>query len=298
MNANSPLDSIKARGYARPDLLVSTAWVAEHMNDPGIRVLESDEDILLYDMGHIPAALKIDWTGDLNHPVTRDYITAQQFANLMGKLGITPDTTVVFYGDKSNWWAAYALWVFQLFGHNNVKLMDGGRDKWKAENRPMVTEIRKVETTKYPVPRRDDAVIRAFARDVMRHLDAKGKLIDVRSPDEFTGKKLHMPEYPQEGALRGGHIPSAANVPWKRAVNDDGTFKSAAELRAIYQGECNLKQNDDVVVYCRIGERSSLTWFVLTYLLGFDKVRNYDGSWTEWGNMVGAPIENPSARED
>jgi thiosulfate/3-mercaptopyruvate sulfurtransferase len=284
--------SIEARGYAHPEALVTTQWVAEHLNDPSIRILESNEDVLLYDTGHIPGALKLDWHADLNDPVERDYLEPEQFARLASRLGITPETTVIFYGDKNNWWATYALWVFRLFGHDKVKVMDGGRKKWVDEGRELTTQVPSVQPSNYPVPQRDDSKIRAFREDVLRHLEVGGKLVDVRSPDEYKGLKLHMPEYPQEGALRGGHIPTAKNVPWARAVNPDtGEFKSAEELRAIYENEIGLNKSDDVIAYCRIGERSSHTWFVLTYLLGYDKVRNYDGSWTEWGNLVRAPIE-------
>jgi thiosulfate/3-mercaptopyruvate sulfurtransferase len=223
--------------------------------------------------------------------VLRDYVGREQFQGLLRRLGIDDDTTVVFYGDRNNWWATYALWVFELFGFTEGKILDGGRAKWEAEGREMTTEVRAVAPSRYEAPERDDQRIRAFMPDVRRHVKAGGKLIDVRSTDEFTGKKLHMPDYPQEGALRGGHIPGARSVPWARAANADGTFKSASELRAIYEGEAGLRKGDDVVAYCRIGERSSHTWFVLTYLLGYDKVRNYDGSWTEWGNAVRAPIE-------
>jgi thiosulfate/3-mercaptopyruvate sulfurtransferase len=284
--------SLESRGYARPEALVTTQWVADHLNDPNVRILESNEDVLLYDTGHIPGAQKLDWHADLNDPLERDYLEPAQFAELVGRLGITPETTVVFYGDKNNWWATYALWVFRLFGHDNVKVMDGGRKKWEDEARPTTTDVPTYPRTEYPVPVRDDARIRAFREDVLAHLNTPGRLVDVRSPDEYKGLKLHMPEYPQEGAIRGGHIPGAANVPWARAVNPDtGEFRSADELRAIYEGEIGLKPSDDVIAYCRIGERSSHTWFVLTYLLGYDKVRNYDGSWTEWGNLVRAPIE-------
>jgi thiosulfate/3-mercaptopyruvate sulfurtransferase len=286
-----PDQEIVAKQYARPDALVGTDWLAKHLDDPGVRILESDEDVLLYDVGHIPGALKIDWHQDLNDPVQRDYIGREQFEALVRRLGIDGRTTVVFYGDKNNWWATYALWVFQLFGFKNGKILDGGRAKWEAEGRMMTTEVRAVKPSSYTVSERDDKHIRAFQDDVRKHVDKKGKLIDVRSPDEFTGKKLHMPEYPQEGALRGGHIPGAKSVPWARAANADGTFKSAADLRSIYEGEAGLRKSDDVIAYCRIGERSSHTWFVLSYLLGYDKVRNYDGSWTEWGNTVRAPIE-------
>jgi thiosulfate/3-mercaptopyruvate sulfurtransferase len=273
--------------------VVTTAWLADHLGDPGIVVVESDEDVLLYEMGHIPGAVKIDWHTDLQDPVTRDYLDAEAFAELMAANGITPETTVIFYGDNHNWWAAYALWVFRLFGHERVKLLDGGRQKWVAEGRPMTTDMPDRGRSAYPVPVRNDAPLRAFRDDVMAHWRGRKPLIDVRSPEEFRGELLHMPDYPQEGALRGGHIPGADNVPWKRAANEDGTFKSADELRALYQDEVGIDPGDEVIVYCRIGERSSHTWFVLTYLLGYDNVVNYDGSWTEWGNMVRAPIERP-----
>ena len=283
---------IADRGYANPDALVSTQWVADNLNDPSIRIVESDEDVLLYDTGHIPGAVKIDWHADLNDALRRDYLTADRFAELMSAKGISPETTVVFYGDKNNWWATYALWVFQLFGHDRVKVMDGGRKKWEDEGREFTTEVPQVQRVEYPTPSRDDSRIRAFRDDVLEHLDAGNPLVDVRSPDEYKGIKLHMPEYPQEGAMRGGHIPTAQNVPWARAANPDtGEFRSAEELKAIYEGEAGLKRGDDVIAYCRIGERSSHTWFVLKYLLGYDNVRNYDGSWTEWGNLVRAPIE-------
>jgi thiosulfate/3-mercaptopyruvate sulfurtransferase len=282
---------IQRKAYAHPDVLVTTSWLAEHLSDSNLRIIESDEDVLLYDTGHIPGAQKIDWHADLNDDLVRDYVSREQFQELLRSKGIDESTTVIFYGDKNNWWATYAFWVFQLFGFTNAKILDGGRAKWEAEGRPMETEVPKFPRTQYTAPERHDERIRAFMTDVRRHLDRHGKLIDVRSPDEYTGKKLHMPDYPQEGALRGGHIPSARNVPWARAANSDGTFKSAKELREIYEKEQGLSPNDDVVAYCRIGERSSHTWFVLTYLLGYDRVRNYDGSWTEWGNAVRAPIE-------
>jgi len=282
---------IQQKGYAHPEALVTTDWVAEHLNDEDIRIVESDEDVLLYEIGHIPNSVKVDWVEDLNDPLMRDYLDPEKFASLMGEKGITPDTTVVFYGDKNNWWATYALWVFQLFGHENVRVMDGGRIKWEAEGREMTQEVPSLPSVYYPVPTRDDSVIRAFREDVEDHLEASGKLVDVRSPGEYSGELLHMPDYPQEGAMRGGHIPTAANVPWARAVQEDGTFKNADDLREIYEGEAGLTEGDEVVAYCRIGERSSHTWFVLKYLLGYENVRNYDGSWTEWGNLVRAPIE-------
>ncbi len=285
--------AIKDRGYANPDILVSTEWVSQHQNDPNIRIVESNEDILLYSSGHLQNAVQVDWTTDLNDQVVRDYLGKDGFAELMSKIGVTPDTTVVFYGDKSNWWAAYALWVFTLFGHDKVKLMDGGRAKWEAEGRPLTREVPKFKPTQYPAKDRDDKVYRAFRDDVLEHVKKAGKMIDVRSLPEYTGERLHMEDYPNEGALRGGHIPGAASCPWSRAANEDATFKSADELRAIYEGEKGLAPEDDVIVYCRIGERSSHTWFVLHHLLGYPKVRNYDGSWTEWGNLVGVPIEKP-----
>lgn len=286
------MSEIETRGYVNPEVLVSTDWVAEHLQDPGVRVVESNEDPLLYSSGHIPGAVEVDWTRDLNDPLRRDYLDHQGFAALMHRLGIGVDTTVVFYGDRNNWWATYAFWVFQLFGHSRAKIVDGGRIKWVKENRPLTKDVPHYPATDYRVSVRDDKTIRAFRQQVQEHLATQGRLIDVRSPAEYSGEKLHMPEYPNEGALRGGHIPGAASVPWARAVNpDDGTFKTAAELRAIYEGEAHLHQDDDVIVYCRIGERSSHTWFVLHHLLGYPKVRNYDGSWTEWGNLVGVPIE-------
>ena len=279
------------KGYANPDVLVSTEWVAAHLNDNNIRLLESNEDVLLYDTGHIPGAQKIDWQEDLNDAVVRDYVGQQQFQTLMQRLGISNDTTVVFYGDKSNWWATYAFWVFQLFGHSNAKVMDGGRQKWSDEGRELTRDSSSYPDASYNAPARSDAAIRAMREEVLTHQQAGLPLVDVRSPAEYSGELLHMADYPQEGSLRGGHIAGAKNVPWARAADDDGTFKSADDLRAIYEEEQGLSSGDNVVAYCRIGERSSHTWFVLTYLLGYGNVRNYDGSWTEWGNAVGLPIE-------
>jgi thiosulfate/3-mercaptopyruvate sulfurtransferase len=275
--------------YAHPERLVTTQWLADNLDNPDIVVVESDEDVLLYDTGHIPGAIKVDWHLDLNDPVTRDYVDGEGFSRLCSKNGIRRDSTVVFYGDNFNWWAAYALWVFTLFGHDDVRLLNGGRMKWIAEGRELTTDVVKREPTDYPVVERDDAPIRAFRDEVKAHIGQP--MVDVRSPGEYSGELLHMPDYPQEGALRGGHIPGAKSKPWKNAANDDGTFKGADALRAIYGEELGLQTDDDVVVYCRIGERPSHTWFVLTHLLGYGKVRNYDGSWTEWGNLVGAPIE-------
>ena len=281
----------KFAAYAHPERIVSTAWLAERLDSRDVVILESDEDPLVYATGHIPGARKIDWTVDLNDPITRDYIDAERFAALCGRLGIGRDTTVILYGDNSNWWAAYALWVFTLFGHPDVRLLDGGRQKWAAEGRPMTEEPSAVVPVEYPVVERRDAPIRAFRDEVLAHSRAGRPLVDVRSPQEFSGETTHMPAYPQEGVLRGGHIPGATSVPWKRAANDDGSFRDAAELRAIYADEVGLREGDEVIAYCRIGERSSHTWFVLTHLLGYPNVRNYDGSWTEWGNAVGLPIE-------
>ena len=279
------------KGYVTPEILVTTQWVADHLNDPKIRIVESNEDILLYDMGHVPSAVQIDWQKDLNDAVRRDYLTREQFEQLMSANGIDNHTTVIFYGDKNNWWACYAFWVFHLFGHDNAKVMDGGRAKWEADGRPMVKEVPAYPATAYKAQERADYKIRAFRDQVLAHVQSGMPLVDVRSPGEYSGELLHMPNYPQEGAMRGGHIPGARNVPWARAANPDGTFKPADELRAIYEAEQGLKSSDNVIAYCRIGERSSHTWFVLTYLLGYPNVRNYDGSWTEWGNLVGVPIE-------
>jgi thiosulfate/3-mercaptopyruvate sulfurtransferase len=290
-DAAAPDPSIGIKGYAHPDVLVGTEWLAKHLDDPKIRIIESDEDVLLYDTGHIPGAQKLDWHLDLNDPVQRDYISAEQFQALLRAKGIDESTTVVFYGDKNNWWAAYAFWVFQLFGFTSAKLLDGGRIKWEQEGRPFTTDVPRYPPTSYKAPKRSDEKIRAFFQEVRKHSESGKPLIDVRSPEEFTGQRIHMPDYPQEGTLRGGHIKGARSVPWARAANPDGTFKDAEALRAIYEKEKGLKPSDDIVAYCRIGERSSHTWFVLTYLLGYDRVRNYDGSWTEWGNAVRAPIE-------
>ncbi len=276
--------------YAHPEVLVSTGWVAEHLNDPNVRIVESDEDVVLYDVRHIPGAVKIDWVSDLNDPVVRDYIDSEGFARLLSEKGIGNDTTVVFYGDKNNWWACYAFWVFQLFGHTNARVMNGGRQKWIDEGRELTQEVPNYPRTTYRAPTRDDSRIRAFRDDVLAHVKSGKPLVDVRSPGEYSGELLHMADYPQEGALRGGHIPGARNIPWAKAVAEDGTFKSYEELKDLYEG-ADITSDKETIAYCRIGERSSHTWFVLTYLLGYPKVRNYDGSWTEWGNAVGLPIE-------
>jgi thiosulfate/3-mercaptopyruvate sulfurtransferase len=289
----------KFAGYANPGRLVSTEWLAAALAggalaDDKLVVVESDEDVLLYDTGHIPGSVKIDWHTDLNDQVARDYVDGPAFAALAAAKGISRDSTVVIYGDKSNWWAAYALWVFTLFGHEDVRLLDGGRDKWIAEGRELTTDVPTPVPGDYPAVERNDAPIRAFKEDVLAHF---GKpLIDVRSPEEYTGQRTHMPAYPEEGALRGGHIPTAASIPWARAAAADGTYRDRTELEALYLDEAGLKEGDDVVAYCRIGERSSHTWFALKYLLGFETVRNYDGSWTEWGNAVRVPIAKGAER--
>ena len=276
--------------YAHPEYLVDTEWVAQHKDDPTVRILESDEDPLLYAIGHIPGAAQVDWFSTLQHPLRRDFLTKEQFEEVASKLGITNDTTVVFYGDKSNWFACYALWLFQYYGHQNVKIVNGGRAKWEKEGRPLVKDVPSFTATAYKAKEADKS-IRAFRDDVFKQVDAKKPLVDVRSPKEYTGELLHMPNYPQEGATRGGHIPGAVSIPWAQAVNEaDSTFKTAEELKALYEGK-NIKSEGEIIAYCRIGERSSLTWFVLKYLLGYPTVKNYDGSWTEWGNLVDAPIE-------
>lgn len=276
--------------YKHPEVLVSTQWVEDHKDDDGVIIVESDEDVLLYEVGHIPGAIKLDWQIELQDQTVRDYLAAENFEKLMSEKGISNDSKVVFYGDKSNWWACYAFWTFKVMGHENCLIMDGGRQKWVDEKRALTRDVPDLPATKYKVGKVDES-IRAFRDDVMDHMKAGGPLVDVRSPQEYTGELLHMEAYPQEGCLRGGHIPGAKSVPWARAANEDGTFKSADELAAIYEDEQSLSDSSDVVVYCRIGERSSHTWFVLTYLLGYRNVRNYDGSWTEWGNLVRAPIE-------
>lgn len=286
------------QGYAHPEVLVSTDWVAEHRDDPNVRIIESNEDPLLYSAGHIPGAVEVDWTRDLNDPVRRDYIEQADFEALMGRIGVTPETTVVFYGDKSNWWASYAFWVFKLFGHEDARIMNGGRLKWEEEGRDMTRDVPEYEQTTYHANPRDDRTNRAFRDDVLEHVRAELPLIDVRSPEEFRGERLHIPGYPNEGALRGGHIPGAKNVPWSRAVEQNGTFKPVEELRSIYEDEQGLTPDDEVIAYCRIGERSSHSWFVLKYLLGYEAVRNYDGSWTEWGNLVGVPVEKTEQQKE
>ncbi len=288
MTVETDTSSQKFAEYAEPGRLVTGEWLQERLGTPGLVVVESDEDVLLYETGHIPGAVKVDWHTELNDPVVRDYVDGEGFARLLSAKGISRDDTIVVYGDKNNWWAAYALWVFSLFGHEDVRLLDGGRDKWIAEGRPITTDKPSPAPTDYPVVERDDAKLRAYKEDVLAHLG--NPLIDVRSPEEYDGSRTSAPAYPEEGALRAGHIPTAKSVPWARAVAEDGGFKPRAELEAIYRDEVGLRDGDAVVAYCRIGERSSHTWFVLKHLLGFENVRNYDGSWTEWGSAVRVPI--------
>ncbi|HWV23498.1 MAG TPA: sulfurtransferase [Thermomicrobiales bacterium] len=274
--------------YAHPDVLVTTQWVADHLDDPNVRVLESDEDIMLYEIGHIPGSLKLDWLTQMQQQVDRDFVDKAGFETLCSERGITPEMTVVFYGDVNNWYATYGFWLFKYFGHDDVRVMDGGRAKWEAEGRPWTREVPDVAPTQYVAKDADNA-IRAFRDDVLRQVEeGTGPLVDVRSNAEYTGELLHAIGYPQEGAQRAGHIKGAHNVPWGTAANADGTFKSAEELRKLY-GDHGVTGDEPIIAYCRIGERSSHTWFVLKYLLGYDDVRNYDGSWTEWGSLVGVP---------
>ncbi|MGZ3663055.1 MAG: sulfurtransferase [Ktedonobacterales bacterium] len=280
--------------YTHPEVLVDTEWVAQHLDDPRVRIVEADEDPLLYEaIGHIRNAVKLDWHVDVQDPVRRDFVDKAGFEALMSRYGIANDTTVVFYGDKNNWYAAYSFWLFRMYGHQDVRIMNGGRAKWEAENREYTKDVPQFAPTTYHA-KEADLNLRAFRRQVEDLLDTlpagAAALVDVRSNDEYTGKVIHMIGYPQEGAQRGGHIPGAQNIPWGTAANPDGTFKSPDELRQIYGGR-GVTPEKNVVAYCRIGERSAHTWFVLTQLLGYPSVRNYDGSWTEWGNLVGAPIK-------
>ena len=279
-----------AAGYAHPEALVETSWVAEHLHDATVRLIEADEDVLLYEVGHIPGAVKLDWHVDVQDRTNRDFINQQGFEQLMSHYGVSNDTTIVLYGDRNNWYAAYAFWLFSMYGHKSLKIMNGGRAKWEAEKREYTKEVPHFEQTNYHAQVVDEST-RAFRDEVLSGLkNPSRRLIDVRSPQEYSGELLHMVNYPQEGAQRGGHIPGAKNIPWATAANADGTFKSAEELRQIY-GSNDITPDKEVISYCRIGERSAHTWFVLTELLGFPRVRNYDGSWTEWGNIVRAPIE-------
>lgn len=271
--------------------LVPTSWVAEHLSDPNVRIVEVDYDpATAYDQGHIKGAVLFDWKKDINDPLERDIISREGFEYLLSRNGITNDTWVILYGDFNNWFAAFSFWVFKLYNHVKVSIMDGGRKKWILEERELVKDVPSYPPASYKVSR-VNYDYRILLNDVRTRLGSPTvALVDVRSPDEFTGKILAPPEYPTEHAQRGGHIPGAVNIPWGKALNDDGTFKSLEELRRLYQ-EQGITPDKEVITYCRIGERSSVTWFVLRYLLGYPKVRNYDGSWTEWGNSIGLPIE-------
>lgn len=292
MNETAISFSEKVKHYAHPEVVVSTQWVADHLNDSSVRIVEADEDVMLFDVGHISGAVKLDWHTDLQDPIQRDFVDSAGFEKLMASKGISNDTTVILYGDKNNWYATYTFWLFKLYGHRDVRVMDGGRVKWEKEGREWTREAStggsRMEYHASPA----DNGIRAFRDEVSRQSTGGKPLIDVRSPAEYSGELLHMVDYPQEGAQRGGHIPKAKSIPWGKAANpEDGTFKTAEELRALYESQNRISSDQEVISYCRIGERSSHTWFVLKYLLGYPNVKNYDGSWTEWGNLVGAPIE-------
>ena len=285
-------DGSATSGYVHPEVLVETSWVGEHLTDPTIRIIEADEDVLLYEVGHLPGAVKLDWHVDVQDPIQRDFVNQRALEQLLSRWGISNDTTIVLYGDKNNWYACYSFWLLTMYGHKHIKIMNGGRQKWEAEGRPFTKDVPHFAATTYHAQPMDES-IRAFRDDVYSGLkDPNRRLIDVRSPQEYTGELIHMVNYPQEGAQRGGHIPTAKSIPWGTAAKEDGTFKSAEELRQIYSGK-DVTPDKDVITYCRIGERSAHTWFVLTRLLGYPRVRNYDGSWTEWGNLVKAPIEKP-----
>jgi thiosulfate/3-mercaptopyruvate sulfurtransferase len=279
--------------YAHPEMLVSTDWVTQHLTDPKVKLVEVDVDTKSYDEGHVPNAIAWVWNTQLSDTVRRDILSKEQFEALMSSSGISPDTTVVIYGDNNNWFSAWALWQMKIYGHADVRLMDGGRKKWLAEGRELSTEVPKPAPTHYQA-QHPDLSLRSFLQDVQAAYKSRSAaMVDVRSPAEFSGEILAPPGLP-ETCQRGGHIPGARSIPWGKAVNEDGTFKSFDELKALYGGE-GVDGSKPVISYCRIGERSSHTWFVLKYLLGFDKVTNYDGSWTEWGNLVGAPIEKGAA---
>ena len=276
-------------GYANAEALVSTEWLVEHLNEPGYRLIEVDVNPAAYDGGHIQGAIGWDWKRDLQDPLVRDLASREALEQKLGESGVTPDTTILLYGDNNNWFAAYAYWALRYYGHDKVKLMNGGRVKWEQEGRPFTTDQAQVQPTQYKFQGQPRDEFRAYRDDVAKKLGQIG-LVDVRSPKEFSGELLAPENLPQEGAQRGGHIPSAVNIPWGTAVREDGTFKPVDELREIYGGK-GITPDREVIAYCRIGERSAHTWFVLKELLGYDNVRNYDGSWTEWGSAIKVPIE-------
>jgi thiosulfate/3-mercaptopyruvate sulfurtransferase len=287
--SQAPLET----AYKHPEVLVDTAWVAQHLKDPKVRVVEVDYDPTAnYNLGHIPGAALLDWRKDMNDPISRDIVSKNQLEDLLSRVGLTTDSTLVFYGDFNNWFAAFAFWILKYYGVDRVVLMNGGRRKWLAEDREVTRESPSYTASAFRV-KEPNETIRTYLDGVKKNLgQVNSVLVDVRSPAEFTGEITAPPEYPNEHAQRGGHIPGAVNIPWSQAVREDGTFKPAEELRRLYDGK-GVSADKDVVTYCRIGERSSFTWFVLKYLLGYPKVRNYDGSWTEWGNMVRNPIQKP-----
>ncbi len=279
--------------YAHPEVLVETGWLSEHLEDPKIRAVEISEDVTLYDQGHIPGAVHFNWKSQLQDSVRRDWVDKEQFEALLGAHGIGNDTTAILYGDKNNWFATYTFWLFKIYGVEHVKILNGGRGKWIAEGRPLTPAVPTYPRVTFRAREADDS-IRVFRDQVLERLGKpKVALVDVRSPQEYSGELIAMPAYPQEGAQRAGHIPTAQNIPWAQNAREDGTFKAPEDLRALYQAK-GITQDKDVIAYCRIGERSSHTWFTLKYLLGYPTVRNYDGSWTEWGSLVGVPIEKPA----
>jgi len=281
--------------YAHPEVLVTTAWAEDHLNDPAVRILEVDYDpSSAYELGHIPGAALVDWKKDINHATRRDILPREQFERLMGRLGATPDTTLILYGDMRNWFAAFAFWTFKIYGHEDVRLINGGRRKWIEEGRPISEEIPSFSAAQYSAPEANGG-LRSFLPDVRQILGRDDfRLVDVRSPAEYKGEIAAPPEYATEGAQRSGHIPGAVNIPWAQAILEDDTFKPVEQLRELY-GAQGVTPEASVIAYCRIGERSSHTWFVLTYLLGYPVVTNYDGSWSEWGNAVGVPVEKEAA---
>jgi thiosulfate/3-mercaptopyruvate sulfurtransferase len=277
-------------GYAHPEVLVEPDWLEDHLNDPQLRIIEANEDPALYEKGHIRGAARVHWKEDLQDPVVRDWVPKGRFEGILGELGISNDHLIVLYGDRNNWFATYTFWLLKYYGHRDARILNGGRDRWLREGRKTTLETTHLPPATYHASEPDGS-IRAYRDEILQRLHRPGgALVDVRSPAEYSGELLAPPAYAQEGAQRGGHIPGARNIPWTQNVREDGTFKDAQELQRLYEGQ-GIRSDQDVVAYCRIGERSSLTWFTLTYLLGFPQVKNYDGSWTEWGSLVGVPIE-------